>query len=107
MEGILVAVFSLSSYRYLGDACTDLRVFFAWWYISAPDRSFPFFGGGASPPPQIRNFGYLTSVSRHWCTGVVFMQPGVKVNGAYCTDAVISKAVTGSVTFQLQLLSCN
>jgi len=59
------------------------------------------------PPPQIRNFGYLTSVSRHWCTGVVFMQPGVKVNGAYCTDAVISKAVTGSVTFQLQLLSCN
>ena len=30
-------------------------------------------------------------VSRRWCTGVVFMQPGVKVNGAYYCDVLLLK----------------
>ena len=30
-------------------------------------------------------------VSRRWCTGVVFMQPGVKVNGAYYCDVLLVK----------------
>jgi len=29
------------------------------------------------------HFGFIVGVSRRWCTGVVFMQPGAKVNGAY------------------------
>jgi len=30
-------------------------------------------------------------VSTRWCTGVVFMQPGVKVNGAYYCDVLLLK----------------
>jgi len=30
-------------------------------------------------------------VSRCWCTGVVLMRPGVKVNGAYYCDALVLK----------------
>jgi len=29
--------------------------------------------------------------SRRWCSGVVFMQPGVKVNGAYYCDVLLLK----------------
>jgi len=30
-------------------------------------------------------------ISRRWCTGVVFMQTGVKVNGAYYCDVLLLK----------------
>ena len=30
-------------------------------------------------------------VSRLWCTGMVFVQPGMKVNGAYCCDVLLLK----------------
>ena len=30
-------------------------------------------------------------VSRHWCTGVVIMHPGVKVNSAYYCDVLLLK----------------
>ena len=31
----------------------------------------------------------LVGVSKSWCTGVVFMQPGVKVNGAHYCDVLL------------------
>jgi len=40
----------------------------------------------------------LVGVSKSWCTGVVFMQPGVKVNGAHYYDVLLLK--------QLLLSSC-
>jgi len=33
----------------------------------------------------------FSGVSRRWCNGVVFMQPGVKVNDAYYCDLLLLK----------------
>ena len=37
------------------------------------------------------NMFLRVGVFRLWCTGVVFMQPGVKVNGAYYCDVLLLK----------------
>jgi len=37
------------------------------------------------------NYKETVDVSRRWCTGVVFIQPGVKVNGAYYCDVLLLK----------------
>jgi len=76
--GVLVAVFSVSGYRYLGDGDTDRP---EWWYISIPDWSFSLLGLVPQVIPKSEilglNFRYLT--------------------------ANISKTVSRSVTCQLEL----
>jgi len=47
------------------------------------------------------------AVSRRWCTDVVFMQPGVKVNGVYtvmscCSNSCCQTSVKLLVTFAFQ-----
>jgi len=57
---LLVALFSLSGYRYLGDGGTDRREILhdgIGLYISVPDRSSPLLGAVAPREPQIQNFG--------------------------------------------------
>ena len=44
------------------------------------------------------------SVSRRWCNGVVFMQPGVKVNGAYYCDVLLICQAAGDFCFPLQCI---
>jgi len=36
-------------------------------------------------------------VSRRWCTGVVFMQPGLKVNGVYYSDILLLKQLLPNI----------